>query len=43
MIATLAARYATAHMNRVAAEADTVFVPVHRTTGLPACRARLTR
>ncbi|WP_302480275.1 hypothetical protein [Burkholderia lata] len=35
MIDTLAAPHAIARMNRVAADSDTVFVPVHRTTDRP--------
>ncbi|WP_277399113.1 hypothetical protein [Burkholderia sp. Ac-20344] len=43
MIATLAARHAIARMNRAAADTDTVFVPVHRASDLPAHRARPAR
>ncbi|WP_264164390.1 hypothetical protein [Burkholderia contaminans] len=35
MIATLAAPHAIARMRRIAADIDTVFVPVHRTPGRP--------
>ncbi|WP_279613393.1 hypothetical protein [Burkholderia sp. BCC0405] len=43
MIATLTARHAIARMNRVAAEADTVFVALHRANDAPDARMRLTR